>query len=86
MEECYYSKRLFGMYFQYTKRGYKQILWKREGQWRILFKWKAIISPDPVKYCETYNTAGCSHVDGYLCDLRSCDMNTLDKLKNYGKK
>ena len=30
------------------------------------------ISPDPVKHCQTYKELGCSHVDRYLCDTRTC--------------
>ena len=34
---------------------------------------KAIMS-DPVRYCEVYRDIGCTHVDGYLCDMRTCDI------------
>lgn len=30
--------------------------------------------PDPCKYCEVYKEIGCSHVDGYLCEPRTCDI------------
>lgn len=29
---------------------------------------------DPVKHCPVYKAEGCSHVDGYLCDLPSCSI------------
>ena len=34
---------------------------------------KAIMS-DPVRYCEEYRDIGCTHVDGYLCDMETCDI------------
>ena len=34
---------------------------------------KAIMS-DPVRYCEVYRDIGCTHVDGYLCDMETCDI------------
>ena len=34
---------------------------------------KAIMS-DPVRYCEVYRDIGCAHVDGYLCDMETCDI------------
>ena len=34
---------------------------------------KALLS-DPVKYCQVYKEIGCAHVDGYLCDMRTCDI------------
>lgn len=29
---------------------------------------------DPVKHCEVYRGIGCTHVDGYLCDMETCDI------------
>ena len=29
---------------------------------------------DPVTHCELYIKEGCSHVDGFLCDMNTCDM------------
>lgn len=37
-------------------------------------------SPDPVFQCAVYRETSCAHVDGFLCDVRSCSM-----LKNYLK-
>jgi hypothetical protein len=31
-------------------------------------------SDDPVKHCEVYRKEGCSHVDGYLCHMETCDI------------
>ena len=33
---------------------------------------------DPVKYCLVYKEEGCSHVDGYLCNMHTCSIR-----KNY---
>tara|TARA_R110000787_G_scaffold62470_3_gene141262 strand:+ start:1337 stop:1516 length:180 start_codon:yes stop_codon:yes gene_type:complete len=35
---------------------------------------------DPVRSCDVYKKIGCSHVDGYLCDMKTCDI-----LKDYKK-
>jgi len=32
------------------------------------------MSDDPVKRCEVYRGIGCTHVDGYLCDMETCDI------------
>ena len=29
---------------------------------------------DPVKQCNIYKRVGCSHVDGPLCNMKSCDI------------
>jgi len=29
---------------------------------------------DPVYSCEVYKSEGCSHVDGFLCDMKSCTI------------
>lgn len=31
-------------------------------------------SPDPVKHCKSYRDRGCAHVDGFLCDTRTCTI------------
>jgi len=33
---------------------------------------------DPVRHCSVYRAEGCSHVDGFLCDMETCDI-----LKNF---
>jgi hypothetical protein len=35
-----------------------------------LFKWKK----DPVKECKVFKLAGCSHVDGFNCDMDTCQI------------
>lgn len=32
------------------------------------------IPPDPLKHCGVYRKEGCTHVDGFLCDTRTCDI------------
>lgn len=29
---------------------------------------------DPIKQCEVYKQIHCSHVDGYLCDMKTCSI------------
>ncbi len=29
---------------------------------------------DPLKHCSFYKKYGCSHVDGYLCNVETCIM------------
>ena len=29
---------------------------------------------DPVRHCRVYKMAGCAHVDGPLCDMRTCQI------------
>ena len=29
---------------------------------------------DPVKHCEVYRCEGCVHVDGFLCEVETCDI------------
>lgn len=31
-------------------------------------------SDDPIKHCEVYIDHGCSHVDGFLCDIKTCPI------------
>lgn len=40
---------------------------------------------DPLKHCLYYKNNGCSHVDGYLCDVLEC--NILNKyMKTFQRK
>lgn len=32
-----------------------------------------MVTKDPLKYCEIYKEQGCSHVDGYLCKVETCE-------------
>lgn len=34
---------------------------------------------DPVKYCNIYKESGCSHVDGMLCNMKTCNINKNDR-------
>ena len=38
---------------------------------------KPEIPPDPVKHCQVYRAVGCAHVDGPLCDMRTCDVDVI---------
>lgn len=29
---------------------------------------------DPVKSCEVHKEIGCAHVDGFLCDMQTCNI------------
>ena len=29
---------------------------------------------DPVKHCMVYKAVGCAHVDGMLCNMKTCDI------------
>ncbi len=31
------------------------------------------VPPDPRKHCTLLRDEGCAHVDGYLCDTRTCN-------------
>lgn len=33
-----------------------------------------IYQNDPLNVCEVYKEICCSHIDGMLCDCRSCDI------------
>jgi len=35
---------------------------------------------DPVYYCDVYKKKGCSHVDGFLCNMDTC--NILEQYNN----
>lgn len=35
---------------------------------------------DPVYYCDFYKEYGCPHIDGVLCEMKTCD--TLIRHKN----
>jgi len=44
-------------------------------------KFKECYENDPLKKCTYYKRHGCAHVDGYLCDVKTC--NTLQEFKEY---
>jgi hypothetical protein len=29
---------------------------------------------DPVRHCDVYKAEGCAHVDGFLCDMKTCGI------------
>lgn len=35
---------------------------------------KPMTKLDPVKRCEVYKQFGCSHVDGFLCQVETCNI------------
>lgn len=35
---------------------------------------RRLLFMDPVYKCRRYNTVGCAHVDGLLCDFPVCSM------------
>lgn len=37
-------------------------------------KFRKMRDGDPVKHCEVYREIGCTHVDGYLCDMETCGI------------
>lgn len=43
---------------------------------RLKVRWQHILNkyPDPVIVCDVYKREGCSHVDGYLCNPKTCNM------------
>ena len=36
---------------------------------------------DPVNHCNVYKTVGCAHVDGMLCDMRTCEITVRVSVK-----
>ena len=36
--------------------------------------WDSLWIPDPVWGCEVYRTDGCAHVDGFLCNMNTCNI------------
>lgn len=58
---------------------------------KLLRKVYPDVPPDPVKHCQIYKTVGCVHVDGMLCDMRTCNAKldvtiTVDKIDIHDKK
>lgn len=43
--------------------------------WKNVLNWiKNINSNDPVYKCRVYKNKGCSHIDGYLCNIKTCNI------------
>lgn len=36
---------------------------------------------DPVKHCQVYRTFGCAHVDGFLCNMDTCNISVRANFK-----
>jgi len=34
-------------------------------------------SIDPVKHCNVYKSVGCAHIDGMLCNMRTCNVKVV---------
>lgn len=47
----------------------KEFFKKMLNDWAI-----AVRANDPLYSCEVFKERGCSHLDGYLCDMRTCDI------------
>ena len=41
---------------------------------KLWANYKRMREADPVFHCEFYKKNGCTHVDGYLCDMPSCEI------------
>jgi hypothetical protein len=39
---------------------------------------------DPVRHCKVYKTVGCAHVDGMLCNMKTCDVEATIKITPTG--
>lgn len=39
---------------------------------------------DPVKHCQVYKTVGCTHVDGMLCNMKTCKIAVLGVVRPSG--
>jgi hypothetical protein len=53
-------------------------------------KWKDLNQCNPFKHCKLYKHKGCSHVDGFLCDVGSCSSlmeyeKELERIKKISK-
>jgi len=38
---------------------------------------------DPVKHCDVYKKEGCVHVDGMLCNIKTCEILAKFKEENH---
>lgn len=47
----------------------------------LLFPWS---KDDPVRHCKVYKTVGCAHVDGMLCNMKTCDVKATVKITPNG--
>lgn len=37
---------------------------------------------DPVRHCQVHRQIGCAHVDGFLCEMNTCEILSAYKKKN----
>jgi hypothetical protein len=35
---------------------------------------------DPVHHCQVYKKVGCVHVDGFLCDMKTCNIEVVQHI------
>jgi hypothetical protein len=49
---------------------------------QMLFPWS---KDDPVLHCNVYKTVGCAHVDGMLCNMKTCDVKVQLEITPRGK-
>ncbi|MEE8043591.1 MAG: hypothetical protein V3T32_00480 [Thermodesulfobacteriota bacterium] len=47
---------------------------KKSFAWNIKKFFSDIKANDPIRSCDVYKTIGCAHVDGYLCDMKTCNI------------
>ena len=48
---------------------------------KILGWFKSLRNNDPVYSCTVYKRHGCSHLDGVLCDIKTCNILKEYKLR-----
>ena len=59
---------------------------------QILRAWRKQ-TQDPVKHCMIHRAVGCAHVDGMLCNMKTCDIvvridltpNTAKEMDRHGR-
>ncbi len=44
-------------------------------------RWFNLRKYDPVNHCKVYKTVGCVHVDGFLCDMKTCNILEAYKIR-----
>jgi hypothetical protein len=40
---------------------------------------------DPIRHCNVYKSFGCAHVDGMLCNMKTCDVEITIKVTPSGE-
>jgi len=41
---------------------------------KIIMFIRSYIKNDPVHSCDVYKSKGCAHIDGMLCDMKTCPI------------